>query len=76
MQKAEYLVGNKVVVVLLGMKEKGNALLFFLKQKICHLQLMIDKKNRQALKGILLLDEMEQGRKPREKPEMKLLWMR
>lgn len=54
------LVGNKVVGVILGMKEKGNALFSFLKQKICHLQLMIDKKNRQALKDILLLDEIEQ----------------
>lgn len=54
------LVGNKVVGVILGMKEKGNALLYFVKQKICHLQLMVEKKNRQALKCLLLLDEMEQ----------------
>lgn len=54
------LVGNKIVGMILGMKEKGNALLSFLKQKICHLQLMINKKNRQALKDILLLDEIEQ----------------
>ncbi|MEY8495034.1 hypothetical protein AALC16_18750 [Lachnospiraceae bacterium 29-91] len=54
------VIGNKVVGAVFGIKKDGNNLLSFLKEKICYMQLKVRKKNKEALKYLLLLDEMEQ----------------
>ena len=54
------LIGNKAVGAVFGIKKDGNSLLSFLREKICYMQLKIGKNNKEALKYLLLLDEMEQ----------------
>lgn len=54
------VIGNKVVGAVFGIKKDGKNLLSFLKEKICYMQLKVRKKNKEALKYLLLLDEMEQ----------------
>ena len=54
------VAGDKIVGVILGIKKDKNRLLSSLKQKISEMPLKIKKKNKEALKCLLLLDQMEQ----------------
>lgn len=54
------VVGEKIVGAIFGIKKDKSHFLSNLKQMICYSYLKIRKKNREALKALLLLDQMEQ----------------
>lgn len=54
------VVDDKAVGAIFGIRKDGNHFLSFLKQTICSIQLKMKKKNKEALKYLLLLDVMEQ----------------
>lgn len=54
------VAGEKIVGAIFGIKKDKNHFLSDLERMVCYAQLKIRKKNREALKSLLLLDQMEQ----------------
>lgn len=54
------VTGEKIVGAIFGIKKDKDCFLSYLKRMICYAQLKMRKKNREALKYLLLLDQMEQ----------------
>lgn len=54
------VIGEKIVGAIFGIKKDKSRFLSHLKRMVCYAQLKLRKKNREALKSLLLLDQMEQ----------------
>lgn len=54
------VAGDKVMGAIFGIKKDKSSFLFHIKKMVCHAELNIRKKNREALKSLLLLDQLEQ----------------